>query len=88
MEKTEAKTPAKPDPLDHDNDGHKGGVAPVPPVQHLVVTRDDDRRGLVHGTVVGVTDAEARSLLKADVARVATEDEIELAQPFVSLRTA
>lgn len=88
MEKTEAKTPAKPDPLDHDNDGHKGGVAPVPPVQHLVVTQDDDKRGLVHGAVIGVTDAEAKTLLKADVARVATDDEIELAQPFVALRTA
>lgn len=84
MEKTEAKT----DPLDHDNDGVKGGVAPPPAVQHLVVIKADAKRGLTHGAVIGVDDAEAKTLLKSDVARVATDDEIELAQPFVAIRTA
>lgn len=88
MEKTEAKTLAKRDPLDHDGDARKGGVAPIPAVQHLVVTKSDKKRGITHGEVIGVSDAEARALLHADVARVATEDEIELAQPFVALRTA
>lgn len=84
MEKTDAKT----DPLDHDGDGAKGGVAPIPAVQHLVVTKTDAKRAITHGEVIGVDDAEARALLKADVARVATDEEVELAQPFVSIRTA
>jgi len=84
MEKTEAK----PDPLDHDNNGIKGGVAPTPAVQHLVIVKSDAKRGLTHGAVVGVDDAEAKALLKSDLARVATPEEVELAQPFVSIRTA
>ncbi|WP_292089511.1 hypothetical protein [Brevundimonas sp.] len=82
------KTDAKPDPLDHDNNGAKGGSAPVPAVQHLVVIKSDAKRGLAHGDVIGVDDGEAKALLKANAARVATSEEVELAQPFVSIRTA
>lgn len=82
-----ADTTAKPQ-LDHDNDGHPGGIAPIPDVQHLVVTQDHAERGLVHGEVIGVSDAEARALLKSDHARVATDTEIELAQPRVRILTA
>lgn len=71
------------DPLDHDADGKKGGVAPIPNPQHLVVTQETASRDLVHGEVIAVSDADARALLKADVAREATPAEVELAQPRV-----
>lgn len=76
------------DPLDHDGDGRKGGVAPVAPVQHLVVTHDDLGRGLVQGRVIAVSDADAKLLLATDHVRVAADVEVELAQPFVHSWTA
>ena len=71
------------DPLDHDADGRKGGVAPAPPVQHLVVFRESATRDLRHGEVIAVDDVTARALLKADVCRPATPQEVELAQPRI-----
>ena len=76
------------DPLDHDGDGRKGGVTPVPAIQHLAVIQDDPERRLVHGQVIGVSDHDATLLLATDSVRVATDIEVELAQPFVRLWTA
>lgn len=73
----------KPDPLDHDGNGHKGGSAAPPERQPLVITADAADRGLVRGEVILVTPAAARTLLHADVARTATDTEVELAQPRV-----
>lgn len=81
-------TPPKRDPLDHDGDGRKGGVAPVPAVQHLAVTQDDPDRRLIHGQVIAVSDADAKLLLASESVRVATDVEVELAQPFVHSWTA
>lgn len=80
--------PSARDPLDHDGDGRKGGVAPVPAVQHLAVIKDDAERRLVHGQVIAVSDAGAKLLLATDCVRVATDVEVELAQPFVHSWTA
>lgn len=77
-----------PDPLDHDEDGKKGGVAPVPAVQHVVVIKADPKRGLSHGQVIAVSDADAKRLLGSDHVRVASDVEVELAQPFVLPWTA
>lgn len=74
---------APPHPLDHDGDGRPGGSAPPPAVTHLVVTRDDPARGLSHGAVIAVADADVKALFAADVARAATAEEVELAQPRV-----
>jgi len=82
------KTAKTKDPLDHDNNGTKGGSAPVPSVQHLAVIKDDAARSLVHGDVIGVSDADAKTLLATDRVRVATDVEVELAQPFVRIWTA
>lgn len=73
------------DPLDHDGDGRKGGSAPAPEVTHLVVIKSDTALGLSHGEVVGTADAHVKDLLAANVARAATETEVELAQPRVRL---
>lgn len=80
--------PAVRDPLDHDGDGRKGGFAPVPAVPHLAVIKDDAERRLVHGQVIAVSDADAKVLLATDHVRVATDVEVELAQPFVHSWTA
>ncbi len=88
MNKTTKTEPTAKDPLDHDNNGTKGGSAPVPPVQHLAVVKADAERGLIHGEVIGVSDGDAKSLLSTDHVRVATDDEVELAQPFVRIWTA
>lgn len=77
-----------PDPLDHDRDGKKGGSAPVPAVQHVVVVQADPERGLSHGRVIAVSDADAKRLLATDHVRVASDVEVELAQPFVLPWTA
>lgn len=76
-------TPPARDPLDHDGDSRTGGAAPTPPVQHLAVIRDDPERGLTHGQVIAVSDQDAKLLLANDSVRVATDIEVELAQPFV-----
>lgn len=83
--KARRKARVKRDPLDHDADGRKGGVAEIPPVQHLVVLQETEGRDLKHGEVIGVDDATARRLLKGDVARPATPEDVELAQPRVRL---
>lgn len=75
--------PAAPHPLDHDGDGRPGGVAPPPAIQHLVILADDPERGLSRGDVVGAADGLVRGLLKAKAARLATADEVDLAQPRV-----
>ena len=80
--------PPERSPLDHDGYGRKGGVAPVPAVQHLAVIQDDPERRLVHGQVIGVSDHDAKLLLATDSVRVATDVEVELAQPFVHLWTS
>lgn len=82
------KTDKSKDPLDHDDDGKKGGIAPVPAVQHLAVIKDDAARSLKHGEVIGVSDADAKTLLATKHVRVATDVEVELAQPFVRIWTA
>ncbi|ASE39136.1 hypothetical protein [Brevundimonas vesicularis] len=85
----DAAAPSAPrDALDHDGNGRKGGIAPIPPVQHLAVVKDDPKRGLVHGDVIGVSDADAKTLLATEHVRVATDVEVELAQPFVRIWTA
>lgn len=71
------------DPLDHDDDKRKGGIAPIPAVQHVVIIKADEKRGLSHGAVLAVSDADARALLKSDHARPATPTEVELAQPRI-----
>lgn len=78
-----ASDPAPRHPLDHDGDGRPGGSAPPPAVTHLVVTRAAPDRGLSHGEVIAVADADVKALFAADVARAATADEVELAQPRV-----
>ena len=92
MTKTPADEPglssAPRDALDHDGDGHKGGLAPIPATQHLVVVKDDARRQLNAGAVIAVSDDDARALLKSSHARVATPTDVELAQPFVRPWTA
>jgi hypothetical protein len=77
--------PRSHDPLDHDGDGKKGGVAPPPPVTWLVVQRDDHALGLTQGEVIGLTDPAALDLLPDDLCRPATAAEVELAQPRVRL---
>lgn len=84
---SDAPAPTR-DALDHDGNGRKGGIAPVPLIQHLAVIKDDPKRGLVHGDVIGVSDADAKTLLATDHVRVATDVEVELAQPFVRIWTA
>lgn len=84
---TDARPPEH-SPLDHDGGGREVGNAPVPAVQHLAVIQDDPDRGLVHGQVIGVSDRDAKLLLTTDSVRVATDVEVELAQPFVHLWTA
>ena len=74
---------ARAGPLDHDHDGKKGGSAPVPEVVHLVVVKDDATRGLSHGEVIAVGDAEVKALHSAGVARNATAVEVELARPRI-----
>jgi hypothetical protein len=76
------------DSLDHDKNGKKGGSAPVPAVQHVVVVQADPERGLSHGRVIAVSDADAKHLLASDHVRVASDIEVELAQPFVLPWTA
>jgi len=78
----------KPDALDHDHDGRKGGSAPTPELVHAVVVKADEDRGLVHGEVIATTDAEVKRLIHAHVVRPATDDEVQLAQPRVRLWTA
>lgn len=75
--------PGSRDPLDHDNNGRKGGAAPAPTVTHLVVLQDAAERGLKSGEVIAVADADVKGLLTADICRAATPAEIELAQPRV-----
>jgi hypothetical protein len=87
-DKPGSSVPPERDPLDHDGDGRKGGAAPVPAVQHLAVVKDDAEHGLSHGQVIGVSDDDAKLLLATDSVRVATDVEVELAQPFVRLWTA
>ncbi len=77
--------PPPPAGTDHDGDGRMGGSAPVPEIQHLVVIAADEARGLQLGDVVGASDALARELLRGDIARPATETEVELAQPRVRI---
>lgn len=72
-------------PLDHDGDGRKGGVHPIPEVTHLVVIKSDAKRGLTHGEVIGTADANVKALLSAGTARNATDEEVELAQPRVRI---
>lgn len=71
------------DPLDHDGDGKKGGSAPPAARTHLVVLKDDAKRGLSHGEVIAAEDAAAKELLTAELVRNATPAEVELAQPRV-----
>lgn len=73
---------------DHDADGRMGGSAPVPEIQHLVVIAADAARALRPGDVVGASDGLVRELLRADIARPASETEVELAQPRVRILTA
>lgn len=75
--------PGSRDPLDHDGDGRKGGLAAPPEVTHLVVLESDERRGLTAGEVIAVADADVKPLLADDLCRSATPDEVELAQPRV-----
>ena len=78
-----AHEPGSRDPLDHDADGRRGGAAPAPECQALVVLKDDPDRGLLAGEVVTVSPADAGPLLTDDVCRTATEQDVALAAPRV-----
>lgn len=77
------REPGSSDPLDHDGDGRKGGVAPPPEVTHLVVLENDAKRGLTAGEVIAVADADVKGLFADDTCRSATAAEVELAQPRI-----
>ena len=79
------REPGSSDPLDHDGDGRKGGVAPAPEVTHLVVLESDAKRGLTAGEVIAVADADVKPLLADDTCRSATAAEVELAQPRIRM---
>ncbi|HZV85407.1 MAG TPA: hypothetical protein VFF48_10525 [Brevundimonas sp.] len=74
--------------LDHDADGEPGGSAPAPRHQHLVVIKDSKSRALTHGEVIAVTPDDAKDLLAKNVARTATDQDVELAQPRIRVWTA
>lgn len=80
---TEAPSDPAGGPLDHDGDGRKGGVHAPPEITYLVVLTADPDRGLNHGDVIGVADRDVKALLAGDIARAASDDEVELAQPRV-----
>lgn len=77
--------PGSRDPLDHDGDGRKGGLAPAPDLTHLVVLKSHAKRGLTAGEVIAVADAEVKPLLADDTCRSATSVEVDLAQPRIRL---
>lgn len=74
--------------LDHDQDGEAGGAAPAPRHQHLVVIKGSKSRGLTHGEVIAVAPDDAKELLAKNVARTATDQDVELAQPRIRVWTA
>lgn len=75
-------------PLDHDQNDVKGGSAPIPDWQHLVVIKASVSKGLTHGEVIAVSDQDAKVLLKTPNCRVANPDDIELAQPRIRVWTS
>ena len=57
-------------------------AAPVAP-QHLVAVKDSKKYGLTHGEVISTPAKKAAGMIKAGVAREATQSEIDLAQPRI-----
>lgn len=76
------------DPLDHDGDRRKGGSAPTPERQHLVMLEDSPAHGVRAGEVVSAPAGLVRELLAGEQARNATDAEVERAQPRVRILSA
>lgn len=56
------------DPLDHDNNGKKGGAAKLAPIKLLRDTWVGEKRIEADGSIIEMPPADARRLIEAGVA--------------------